>query len=290
MQLGKFFLDKGFIMRVQNHIAFRVESLPQLYEYLVKNNIPFSQGKIISTVDVDSCSPHWNNIEMILSKGNVRYSSETLYTKTELANAEWLTMRSQWRYGFPQPESTQAYKEFSYSGSNFCPICGSGIKQTKQFRIKKVPNWGNKHFMMLNWVEDELFVDECARALLIESGFSGFTFQNVFDKNADKDLVNIYQLMIKNELEPGLISDRPAIDLISRCPSCGVSKYHPTGVGMLAMRKQVFEGASDVMKTSEIFGWGSSAAHRIVVSKNVYLLLTKHNLSRGLVFEPIELV
>ena len=103
-------------------------------------------------------------------------------------------------------------------------------------------------------------------------------------------LEDTYQMIIHNRLNPGLITERRSIDDIYVCAECGVPKYHPTGMGMLAFKKEIFEGAPDVVKTAEIFGWGHAAPTEIIVSQKVYQTITKNRLDRSLVFEPIELV
>ena len=199
-------------MRVHNHIAFRSDNHPQIIGYLINHNIPFSQGKIITTLDMASDDQYWPNIKSILSETGLRYSSETEYSTEELSSAEWLTIRSQWRCGYPQPENAMGYKLFTYSKDNLCPQCGSGIIQTKPFCMIKTPNWGTRHFMMLNWVEDQLFMDDSAKQILTSGGISGFSCQPVLDKKGQKELPNVKQLVVHNKLAFGIVSNRPSID------------------------------------------------------------------------------
>ena len=143
---------------------------------------------------------------------------------------------------------------------------------------------------MLNWVFDELFVDGVAKNILEKEGITGISFLEVKNKKGTEVLEDTYQMIIHNRLSPGIVTKRRSIDDIYVCAECGVPKYHPTGMGMLALKKEIFEGAPDVVKTAEIFGWGHAAPTEIIVSQKVYQTITKNKLERSLVFEPIELV
>lgn len=277
-------------MRICNHIAFRADTHSALFEYLANHNIPIFQGSILTSFDIMSDDPCWYDVKDILLRNNISFVSKTEYSQEELLAAKWLTVRSQWRNGYPQPEPTFGYRTISYSDKEFCPQCGSGLEQVNPFRMKKSPAWGTRHFMMLNWIDDELFVDDVVKTSLEGSELSGYVIRNVLNKQGTSQLPGVYQLGVQNILPNGIIWDRSSIDRIDVCSSCGLSKYHPTGIGMLAYRAEVFDNAPDIIKTSELFGWGKAASRRVVISSKVYRFITQHNLGRGLVFEPIEVV
>lgn len=277
-------------MDIRKHISFRPEEHPALLRYFEENRLPINVGKIIASFDLYESDPHWSDIDTLLKLGKSTCISDTVYTKAELTSAEWLTVRSQWRCGYPQPEASFRYRNTTYSGENYCDTCGAGLEQKAPFCIKKSPNWSKRSFMMLNWVEDELFASEAAKVLLEKTGFSGFRFQQVNNKNGSSVLQDVYQLEIPSILKPGMEPNRCSVDRIERCPNCGAVKYHPTGIGMLAFRREIFEHVPDISKTSELFGWGHGASRRIVLRQSMYQYLTDHQLHRGLIFEPIELL
>ena len=286
-------------MEIQKHIFFIKNEAPELYDYIIKNKIKckcsegIAAGDVFVSLDIYESNQHWNYIEKYCDIHNVGkpIRSETIFSKNELNNAQWLTLRSKWHNGYPQPEAAFGYKkDITYSNDKHCSTCGDGLKQIDSFRLKKQPNWGNKHFFMLNWVFDELFVDGVAKNILEKEGITGISFLEVKNKKGTEVFEDTYQMIIHNRLKPGLITERRSIDDIYVCAECGVPKYHPTGMGMLAFKKEIFEGAPDVVKTAEIFGWGHAAPTEIIVSQKVYQTITKNRLDRSLVFEPIELV
>ncbi len=276
-------------MKVKKRILFSKEDNADLLSLLVIRGISFNDN-YVAVLEIYDDHSVWPIIEEYVKEHDLLCLSETIFTKTELENAGWLRVRSKWRNGYPQPENTFEYENITYTRANYCPECGFGLQQIQPFRIKKEPKWGNRHFMMLNWVEDELFVSGLAKELLEQSELSGFSFAAVCDKKGNAQIPDIYQLVITGLLDAGLDPNVPAIDATYICPSCGTKKYHPTGIGMLAFQKSIFDNAPDIVKTSEAFGWGNSVSHDILVSNSMYRFIVKNHLDRGVVFEPITLL
>lgn len=276
-------------MKVKKRILFSKEDHADLLPFLLNQGISFNDNHV-ATIEMYDDHIAWPAIETYVTENDLLCLSETIFTKTELENAEWLRVRSQWRNGYPQPENAFEYQNVTYTQANYCHECGCGLHQVRPFRIKKAPKWGNRHFMMLNWVEDELFVSGSAKELLEQSELSGFSFGEVCDKKGNAQIPDIYQLVITGLLDAGLDPDVPSIDAICLCPSCKTKKHHPSGIGMLAFKKSIFDNVPDIVKTSETFGWGNGASNDILVSNSMYRFIVKNHLDRGLVFEPIALV
>jgi len=274
-------------MRIKKRIVLPENEGSELVAFLLNNGIPFDKGDLISVLEIYDDDPAWPVIDAYVKKNDLLCLSETHFTKSELENADWLRVRSKWRNGYPQPENAFEYETITYTRTNHCQECGCGLQQIQPFRIKKEPKWGNRHFMMLNWVEDELFVSALAKDLLERSKLCGFCFSEVNDKKGSAQIPGIYQLVITHYLDKGLNPNASSIDTVHRCPSCGVKKYHPTGIGMLKFKKSIFDNAPDIVKTSEVFGWGKSAPHEILIRNSMYRFIVENHLDRGLVFEPI---
>lgn len=277
-------------MEINKHVCFRMDESPKLLAYLIEHNIEFQPGEIISCVDIYESNPHWEYISMWVRQEKLLCRSETEFTKQELENAEWLTMRSQWRFGYPQPEGNFEYENITYTRRNYCPECSSGLVQVNPFRIKKVPKWGRRHFAELNWIGDELFVSDTAKSILESHNISGISFMGVQDKAGKEFFSDISQLIIHNIIEEGLFESKASIRQINSCPNCGITKYVPSGIGMLAFRKEIFDNQADIVKTGDLFGSDHYAAKVIIVRQSVYQMILQNNLERGLVFEPIELL
>ncbi len=274
-------------MKVYKHVFFDTNQVPELQNYLLSNTIPYKSSFTNASFDIDITDPHWNKIQSIILEKGLVCTSETLFSDEEKLNAEWLFVRSKWRNGYPQPESSLAFRDITYATKDFCPICGIGLQQVDSFRIKSIPKWGNRHFMMLNWVEDELFVDDFAMNKLKISSLTGFSFLPVKDKKGAVSIPNVHQLFIKQESKVNVISDGISIDKVSRCSACGKLKYHPSGIGMHGFSGNDLKNLPDICHTNNYFGWGHSASQYILISQNMYRFLVDNHLERSLVFEPV---
>lgn len=279
-------------MKIKKHLCFSERDDPEIARYLKDNGIPYDGGEdnIICAVDIFESDPHWEYISRFVQEKGLLCLSDTIFTKKELESAEWLKMWSGWRFGYPQPEGDFEYETITYTREGYCEKCGRDLRQVAPFRIKKAPKWGKRHFAELNWIGDELFLDDVAREILIKSGATGVEFKEVLNKQGTGSFSDVHQLVAPTILRDGLIEDCSAIREIERCPRCGKKKYITSGVGCLAFEKSIFEGVPDVVKTAEYFGSGYYAGRIMIVRQKVYRTITENQLGRGLNFEPIELV
>ena len=277
-------------MEINKHISFLMHDNPKLFAYLEEHSIFYKQVYQSCVFDMLESNPHWGNVNALLKKGNVVCLSDTIYTKKELSDAQWLTVRSVWKFGYPQPEGGEGYEAATYSLDGYCSDCGSGLVQKSGFRMKKAPKWGKRHFMMLNWVGDELFVDDVAKTLLSQSNLSGFSFREVYNKNGTEILDGVYQIYIQKTLPNGLLTNTQYIDKVEQCHNCGITKYHSTGIGNCVFQKEIFEGAPDIVKSKEMFGWEYWMQKEIIVSQQFYQFIIQNNLGNALEFRPIELI
>jgi len=275
---------------IKYRIGFRECAVPDFTKYLKLNQIPYERGDLVSVLEIYEDNPHWENISMYIRNENLFCRPETEFNKDELKTAEWLRMRSQWRFGYPQPEAKYGYTTITYTKDNYCNNCGSGLKQVDSFRIKKMPKWGTRNFLELNWVGDELFLSEKARQVLSEANISGIAFKEVKRNNGIDIHEGIEQLVISHILDKGLIDTDISIRKVSYCAKCDTTKYVTSGVGMLTFKKDIFDNAPDVVKSFEIFGDRLYATRVIIVNHKVYDTILKNKLGKNLAFEPIVLV
>lgn len=275
-------------MEIWNHFTFRKDMYPLTTQYILDNDIPYEYGEIVSAVDISENDPHWSELSRLLKLENRTYLSETKFSKKELLSAEWLTVRSQWHYDYPQPESR--YKEITYTNEHSCPECGIGLVQQDSFRFKRTPKWGRRNFCMTNWVYDEFFVSPKAKELLESGDLQGFAFVGVLNKSGKETLQDIYQMQIPGILPEGIVDSSENIREILNCPVCGKRKFRSNGRGQFVFKREIFENAPDFVKSQERFGRGLIAARLIFISQKAYRFLTENKLDSSLVFEPIKTV
>ena len=276
-------------MDINVYICFRTDEAPKLIDYFEKNQIPYVSGEMVCSVDILQSSIYWPAIYDFINEYQLLVFRETLFTKAELAAAEWLKVRSKWRAGYPQPEGNFEYECITYN-SRHCDLCGCGLEQIDSFRIKKLPKWGKRNFFELNWIGDELFVSDRAQQVLEQKNITGISFKEVKNKNGTEVIPNVRQMFIHNLLCAGMIEDGSYIKDTYICPKCLTKKFLPSGIGMMQFHREIFKNAPDVVKTAEIFGSGHYAARDIVIRNHVYRALTENSLDASLVFEPIKLV
>lgn len=275
-------------MEVINHITFVAEKAPHLLSYLVQNNIYFENSTIFYITDISETNPHWSNIRKIIDAENdVICISETIFSPEELCSAQWLCVRSRWKYDYPQPED--GYDRITYSQKGWCSVCGGGLVQQAAFRFKREPKWGKRAFCMTNWVEDELFLSSRVKELFEHERIPGISFQHVLNKKGKEPFSEVHQMVISDILPTGLVWEQSCIRERYCCPCCGTKKYHPNGRGQYVFRKETFDNAMPISKTSEIFGWGLAASRLIIVHQSIYQLIKQNKLENSLVFEPIKM-
>lgn len=277
-------------MEITKHVCFSAQKAPELLDYLHKYNIPYKSTGNLLTMDILESDPNWPYIQSCVLQQGLVCVSESIFSPKELQEAQWLCVRSKWRCGYPQPEGRFAYRDLTYAPDSYCQACKSGLVQKEAFRIKTSPKWGKRHFMMLNWVGDELFLDSTAKRILEKAAFSGISYSAVKNPKGNSAYEDVYQLVIPTFQENSFVANSLTVREVNVCPCCGVPKYHPTGVGMYTFRRHAFVNAPDMVKTKEIFGWGGAADHLILVRQKVYRAVLDNHLEQGLVFTPITLV
>ena len=208
-----------------------------------------------------------------------------VYTKEEINAAQWLKIRSTWRSLYPQPDEDMNYRFSTYDPANYCEKCHYGLIQKENFVLKKEPNWGSKGFLMINWIQDELFISKKTEAFLQTSGLTGFDIYDVCNKSG-RNMEGVKQIYVKNYLDYGLMPQSIAEEL--HCEKCSNTIFMAQPV--IYYDSKVFHNVDcDIVKTREKFGQLTRSS-LIFVTHTFYEEITKAKLDRGLLFEPVMLV
>lgn len=279
-------------MEITKHVAFSKSKNPEFIKFLRDNNIPFSDtNPLVVSLDIYTSDPYWPEVEKFLFKRRLTCLTNMVFTDEELLHAEWMAIRTIWRTGDPQPINKFAYKDITYTKEQHCSNCGAGLKQIAPFRLLKTPSWGRRHFFAPYGLEDELFVDESVRRIFESNGITGVDFLKVYDKNGQRELLDIYQMKILHRLPEALVKDNAAISRVTLCPVCGREKMLASGGAKMCFSKSIFQNATDIVKSAEIFGGLKGiAANKMIINQKVYQVLKKNKLDRSLAFEPVDLV
>jgi hypothetical protein len=279
-------------MKIRHRITYNKESARKpLIDFLKEKNAKFEKSNSYIGVAYLCEEDAWKeDLYRILRKANEISIVDVIYTKEEFEKAQWYSMRSKFRFEYPQPDDSFSYKSQTYDNSQYCSDCGCGLKQKDSFRLNRDPQWGQRHFLMLNWVHDELFTSTIAKECLINERITGIKFMDVLNHKKNTTFDDIHQIYIDKILEPGLVDLEQSVKEVLGCSSCGKTKYIGSGRG-ITYRKDVFSGVNlDAVKSFETFGDGLMCSRKIFVSKKLYQVLKNNKLDKDIAFAPIQFV
>ena len=226
---------------------------------------------------------------MQMLKNNNRsfgHITSSIFTKNELNQAKWLTIRSVWLNVYPYPRDNMEYLYNIYNTSNICEICRKGIVQNKCFSIEKKPKWGQRNFFMLNLITDELFISNKVASIFQENNITGIEYFDVYYKKNEK-INDTKQLFIKCKLAPGL--NEKSIKEITTCKKCNNKSFF-LKPDFVYINKQAFDNVNvDIIKSHEIFGQ-NTYGNLLLINKKIYDIIMKHKIDKNLVFEPVVLI
>lgn len=278
-------------MDIRQRIVFREEEHKKFIRFLDEREIKYERDSSISLIvlEILESNEFWPEINKYLIRKKMLPFTEGVYSRKEMEQAEWFVLRSKWRWEYPQPAGDGGFYHITYSDKDYCKECGSGLVQIDSFRVKKTPNWKKKNFLMLNWIEDELFLSDNAKGILSNSNLKGFQFIDVVKPRIETKLEDFNQLKVNSILSPGIQDQDNTIREIIKCKKCGIVKYALTGRG-LVYKKSIFQNDVDIVNSFEVFGWGHGAPRGIFVNQKFYQVIVNNGLEKNLEFVPIKLI
>lgn len=277
-------------MRIKHRYALNYnESIREIIDFLKVKKIKYDDSYAILIVEIYEDNPDWSNLNDLMIKYDASELIECVYTPKEISSAKWLRIRSKWRSEYPQPED--GYEKVTYDLTQYCSGCGCQSVQNDYFRLKRTPKWGKRNFLMIHWVESELFVHDEVVKLIMQEELKGFDFLPVLKYKSNEPLDNIKQIKVLNTLNFGMILKDEDIKKVLKCPKCNSKKYILSGRAKIVFNKEIFEGVDvDMVKSKEAFGDGLLCSQKIIISQKMYRVLCKYGLQKELAVEPITLV
>jgi hypothetical protein len=260
----------------------------------------------LSILNITEDAPDWSYVRRLCEIHRVLSQVSNLFSTQEVESAAWLTMHARGHHGYPMPDDDFSYREATYDVRAYCSRCGIGAIQNAPFRIRGEFRAPRSHFIQLNWIFDEFFVRTPVAAALVDSKIQGVSFLAPMLHKRNEPSRDVVQMKIEFALPPAIHTanlqpvtcvlkneewrtETPAMWLPPEdLPYCGRRKYHMAHAGPLRLSRTAFDGAPDVVKTTEWFGSGASACHEVIVSARFRRLVTARAW-RGVSFEPVEL-
>jgi hypothetical protein len=228
-----------------------------------------------SSFQMSENDPRWAVVSRLVQLYEAVDMASTSFTQTELDSADYLAVSPAWHHGYPESAGDNGYLAATFDLTDYCKVCGSGLHQIAPFRMKKAPSWGTKSILQLNWIFDEYFVKPEVWSAVFEP--LGVGCRPVVLHRTGETIDSVVQLDIPILADMNM--DGFPFEI---CPTCGVKKYASITRGFFPKPRRT--GAA-VFKSSEYFGSGHVARKLVVVSSQLYRLITDAGL-KGVIFEP----
>lgn len=261
-------------MRIIHHIAD--SDSPEVTDFLRALRLDAKITPPVVTFDIDEADERWPAVRDWAAGRKAGDTVRTEFSRAEVTSAEWLVLSPSWHHGYPQPEKAFGYRAATYDPSQFCEVCGVGLRQREPFRMTREPRWGRRNVLQLNWVFDEYFVTPELWAVGLKP--LGVAARPVLDK-AGHELQSVVQLVVEERVELAL-HDLPG----ETCPRCHRLKLASHVRGYFPSLRGLPSAA--IVRTREYFGSGASAFNEILVSKELARSLLRAE-AKGISFTPV---
>ena len=273
-------------MRISHHIGFNSSRCPELSELLDKYNVAYERAAFITSFDLYEDSDAYAQLLPYIKARTCSDIADAVFSEAEMEKAAWYTVRCKWRRGYPMPDNDNSYLGVTYGLQAPYNGCRCKAEQCAPFQMQSAPHWGTRSFLMLNWVEDELFVSDSCAAILSKAGLEGFALWPVKNKNGRQTLQNIQQLKIRAAAPAGLDLEQTPVKQIGICRSCQSPIYLVPTQPLVFSESSIRAIQGDIAKTAELFG-AAYGRKKILISRKFYEVIIQNGLERNLKIEPV---
>lgn len=226
------------------------------------------------SVEIPEDDPRWPLVAPLRERFRIVDTVSTQFTAAELDRAQWLGMVATGLHGYPEPSEDRRFLNATFDLTGYCQTCGSGLKQSAPFRLKKPPA-GKRSILQLNWVLDEFFVTpDIWEAVFLPHDVR---CRSVVLHKTAAVLSSVAQLDIPGIRDLSVEERSPEI-----CPACGRPKYR---YSLRGPYPEPVNADSAIFKSSQYFGSGAQALRLVLVSNPLYRSMRDAGL-RGVVFYP----
>lgn len=212
------------------------------------------------------------------------------YSKEEIENAEWLTVRNssikvQWKYEEEAFIQSCAYKRLFIKDLYY-----RHSKQTGLLSADQPVKWDAKHFFSgPNATDDIIFCSERTKQIL-GNRWDGLELWPVKKSNSSKYIPDLYQLFFAQELPIEAIDGGE----LRVCKGCGRKMIRIRDeIYQLKIRKEYLTDQNKVFKTADVLTADFIRCTTFsvnIVSQKFYQYCESRQMNRGMIYEPIHLV
>jgi hypothetical protein len=244
-----------------------------------KNALP--RGYTIN-FDIAESDSHWPQIMALTREKNGFDWYNTIFTKEEILDAEWVRLMPAFEGGYPQPKNYRKFIQSTYEIG--CPRCGAGNRQKVPIRLVKEPNLVEHDFMSVFWTYS-LFCGQHVLTELQKNRIQGYEIWPVIVNSTNDHSKVISQVLFPNIAQSAL-SDDDKIDP-ECCLTCGTPKYAYLRRGYMHLKRDGLIKEIDCQLTFEWFG--GARFREILISPRFAKIIIENNW-QGVSLKPIKLI
>lgn len=282
-------------MRIKHH--YYIKSRMSLMKFLDKHQIPYKTDNLpgikgsMYTFDLYEDQEVYKKFILefpFVARRDLIESIE--YSKKEIENAEWLTVRSistkvDWEYDEDAFRQSCFYKrpcikELYYKHS----------EQVGVLSVNKPVKWGTRQFFSgPNAADNIIFCSEKTK-LVLDNKWKGLEFWPVKKYNNSIYISDLYQLYFMESLPIDAIKGGSLIT----CNTCGRRIIWLTkGVHQMEINRKYLTSPDRVYKTGDVLTEQPNKCTTFslnIVSQKFYQYCEKNQMNRGMIYEPIKLI
>ena len=182
--------------------------------------VPLFGDSYLISFDIAESDPSWPLVAKFVQQKNAPNIYDTIFTKQEILEAEWVRLKPIFEQGYPQPKDTFEWRDNTFSF--VCHKCGIAHGQKAPFHLRKEPKMGKNDFLSLYWAYT-LFCNAKVIAVFDANQFQGYEALEALIHRTNQSSKTVKQLFVPHIAKPGLADldkEQP-----ETCPSCGLTKY-----------------------------------------------------------------
>jgi hypothetical protein len=241
---------------------------------------PLPGGGYLIHFDIGESDQRWPRVSALVREKNAPDMFNTVFTREEILNADWIRLMPVFEQGYPQPK--EGWEQITYE--NECSKCGAGYRQKSPFRLEKEPRLGKNNFLCLYWTYTLFCTPKVLEALKTHK-ISGYEVWEAIIHRTNEPSKIVSQIVIPSVAKPALIDGNKLQPEV--CSQCGITKYAYHKRGYMNLRRECILTDVDFQLTFEWFGGGGF--REILISNRLAKLILENDW-RGVALKPIDLV
>lgn len=265
--------------------TFNTKEKDKLHAFLkLTDKVDVDKNGILSEYYISRDSINFDRYRLSLEKLSLSapIDCEINFTKEELQDVKYWTIRSTWRNGYPANEDSYLHDHF---GKREETLCDCNLTLKNPVAIKKLPNFKNKNFFQLFWLESLLFCSEEVKRIIEKESITGIELLPTYRGKKSTELIEgTYQLKVINKTRFNRFLNKNEFRHMEKCKECGSVKVYASWDSIYRYDIEEFDVNADIFYSNDVFN-----SEAIIISTKFKDILVNERLTKGLVFQPVFL-